>query len=216
MKCFTLEEISELDKNYRRNLINSITGFKSLHLLATENKHRNSNLALFSSAVHVGADPPLIGVVFRPLTVPRHSYNNIHATGFFSLNHIPSTIIEQAHQCSASYPEEISEFDVTGLHEEHSNIFPIAYVKESPIKIGLQWVEEHTVQANGTIFLVGKIVELILPERVVGTDGFVDLEQLHLVTASGLDGYHTTQKLIRLQYAKTERISHPIPWHYGT
>lgn len=216
MKCFSLKEISALDKNYRRNLINSITGFKPLHLLATKNKHGYSNLALFSSAVHVGADPPLIGVVFHPLTVPRHSYNNIHATGFFSLNHISSIIIQQAHQCSAPYPEEISEFNITGLQEEKSNFFPIIYVKESPIKIGLQWVEEYTVQANGTIFLVGKIVELMVPERVVGLDGFVDLEQLHLVTASGLDGYHTTQKLIRLQYAKTDRTSHPIPWHYGT
>jgi flavin reductase (DIM6/NTAB) family NADH-FMN oxidoreductase RutF len=215
MKHFSLDEISALDKNFRRNLINSITGFKPLHLLATQNQQGHSNLALFSSAVHVGADPPLVGVLFRPLTVPRHSYINIHSTGYFSLNHIPSAIIQQAHQCSAPYPEELSEFDVTGLHEEKSMAFPIVYVKESPVKMGLQWVEEYTVQANGTIFMVGKIVELILPEQVVGSDGFVDLEQLHLVTVSGLDGYHTTRKLTRLQYAKTDRSSHVIPWQHG-
>jgi len=212
MKHFSLDEISALDKNFRRNLINSITGFKPLHLLATQNHLGNFNLALFSSAVHVGADPPLIGILFRPLTVPRHSYKNIHATGYYSLNHVPSSIIQQAHQCSAPYPEELSEFDVTGLHPEKSNRLPIVYVKESPVKMGMQWVEEYTIQANETIFMVGKIVELILPEQVVGSDGFVDLEQLHLVTASGLDGYHITRKLIRLQYAKTDRASQEIPW----
>ncbi len=215
MKCFSSYQISALDKNFRRNLINSITGFKPLHLLATQNQQGHSNLALFSSAVHVGADPPLVGILFRPLTVPRHSYSNIHQTKFYSLNHVSSSFIQQAHQCSAPYSEELSEFDVSGLHEEKSMAFPIVYVKESPVKMGLQWVEEHTVQANGTIFMVGKIVELILPEQVVGSDGFVDLEQLHLVTASGLDGYHTTQKLIRLQYAKTDRASHAIPWQHG-
>lgn len=215
MPIFHLPDIAKLEKNFRRNLINSITGFKPLHLLATQNKEGQSNLALFSSAVHVGADPPLIGLVFRPLTVPRHSYENIRATGYYSLNHVPVNIIRQAHQCSAPYPAEVSEFAITGLQEEHSLAYPLVYVKESPVKIGLQWVEEHAIQANGTLFMVGKIVEMILPDEVLGGDGYVDLQALNLTTVCGLDGYHSTQKEVRLQYAKTDRESAVIPWNYG-
>ncbi|MCX7743649.1 MAG: flavin reductase [Flavobacteriales bacterium] len=216
MKTFHLKEIAELEKNFRRNLINSITGFKPLHLLATQNREGNPNLALFSSAVHVGADPPLIGLVFRPLTVPRHSYENIRATGYYSLNHVPISIIQQAHQCSAPYPANVSEFTVTGLHEEQSLEYPIIYVKESPVKIGLQWVEEYTVQANGTIFMVGKIVEIIMSDEVISKDGYVDLQALQITTVCGLDGYHSTQKEMRLQYAKIDRESEKISWNYGT
>jgi flavin reductase (DIM6/NTAB) family NADH-FMN oxidoreductase RutF len=215
MPIFHLPDIAKLEKNFRRNLINSITGFKPLHLLATQNKEGQSNLALFSSAVHVGADPPLIGLVFRPLTVPRHSYENIRATGYYSLNHVPVNIIRQAHQCSAPYPAEVSEFTAVGLNEEPSSVHPILYVKESPVKIGLQWVEEHAIQANGTLFMVGKIVEMILPDEVLGGDGYVDLQALNLTTVCGLDGYHSTQKEVRLQYAKTDRESAVIPWNYG-
>lgn len=37
-------------------------------------------------------------------------------------------------------------------------------------------------------------------------DGYVDIESLDLVTISGLDSYHSTQRLHRLSYAK------PIKW----
>jgi flavin reductase (DIM6/NTAB) family NADH-FMN oxidoreductase RutF len=212
---FDSKDISSLEINFRRNLINSITGFKSAHLLATKNKENHTNLALFSSAVHIGADPGYIGVIFRPLTVPRHSYQNIKDTGYFSLNHVHSSMYSQAHQCSAPYSENESEFTATGLNPLFSKLFPLVYVNESRIRIGLEFEEEHQIKCNDTLLVVGKIVELCIPEKIIGSDGMIDLEEADTITISGLDGYHQTKKLSRLKYAKTDRDTYEINWNNG-
>ena len=74
---YTKENLSSLDKIYRLNLINSITGYKPANLIGTKSKSYQSNLAIFSSVVHLGSNPALIGIITRPNTVPRHTYKNI-------------------------------------------------------------------------------------------------------------------------------------------
>ena len=55
-----------MDKISRLNLINSITGVKPSNLIGTKSKDGFSNLAIFSSVVHLGSKPPLIGFITRP------------------------------------------------------------------------------------------------------------------------------------------------------
>jgi hypothetical protein len=50
--------------------------------------------------------------------------------------------------------------------------------------------------------LIGEIKQVHLPEETILADGFVDIEKAGSITCSGLDSYHTTQKLERLSYAK--------------
>jgi hypothetical protein len=76
------------------------------------------------------------------------------------------------------------------------------YVKESKIKIGLKFLEEHEIKSNGTIFIVGEIIEVIFPDEVIAKTGYVDIEKAETITISGLDSYHETKKIARLSYAK--------------
>lgn len=93
-----------------------------------KNKTGQTNLAIFNSLVHIGANPPLIGFVVRPDSAERHTLNNILETGFYTINHINENIYKQAHQTSARYPEEISEFAATGLNEQYlSNFFHLMF-----------------------------------------------------------------------------------------
>ena len=71
MRRFDSEQLAQLDASYRRNLINCLPGYKPLQLIATQNAAGTTNLALFSQIIHLGAAPPLIGVLFRPHTVKR-------------------------------------------------------------------------------------------------------------------------------------------------
>jgi flavin reductase (DIM6/NTAB) family NADH-FMN oxidoreductase RutF len=121
-----------LEKIFRTNLINSFTGFKSLNLIGTESEDGNSNLAIFSQVIHVGANPPYIGVLFRPNTVPRHTLENIIDTGFFTVNHVNEKFLESAHQTSARW--DISEFDAVNIEKEYKDGFYAPFVKESKIK----------------------------------------------------------------------------------
>ncbi|MEZ4777487.1 MAG: flavin reductase [Bacteroidia bacterium] len=204
-KIITNEEIMAMEKQFRTELINSLPGFKSATLIGTVNGHGQTNLAVFSSFIHIGSNPPLFGFITRPVSVPRHTYLNIKATGYFTANHIHADIYQAAHQTSARYPEDVSEFDATGLTVEFSPQFPAPFVKESRIKLGLEFVEEHPIEINGTILVIGKLVEARFPEEILGGDGLLHIEKAQSLAISGLDVYHNPQKLGRLSYAKTDR-----------
>lgn len=200
---FSVDNFEKLDKFFRRNLINSVTGFKSLNLVGTQNLEKLTNLAPFSQVFHIGASPAYIGLLIRPDSVTRHTLENIEATQFYTFNHVLSTFYKQAHQSSARY--SVSEFEATGLTPEYSDLIPAPYVKEAHIKIGMKLEERVDIRLNGTILLIGSIQEMFIPDDCVGEDGMIDLEKAGTITCSGLDSYHTTQKLSRLSYAKVDR-----------
>ena len=198
----TKQNILEFEKPYRTNFINSLSGFKSANLIGTISSEGKTNLAIFNSVIHLGANPPLMGFLMRPVSVERHTYTNIKETGFFTINQIHKDIFKQAHQTSARYEKDISEFDACKLTPQFTKAVKAPYVKESKIKFGLKFLEEQEIKSNGTIFIVGEIIELILPDNVVAKDGYVDIEKAETVVISGLDSYHETKRSARLSYAK--------------
>ena len=202
--------ISAMEKQHRTNLVNSLPGFKSAVLVGTTDLNGNTNLAIFSSVVHIGAHPPLMGFIMRPTSVPRHTYANIRDTGVFTINHVHEHMIMQAHQTSARYPEGVSEFDACGLTPEYSASVSAPYVLESRVKIGLEFVEEHPITANDTILIIGSVIEVVLPDACLRDDGTVDIEAAGTVAVSALDGYHETRLLRRLSYAKPDREPNEI------
>ncbi len=198
----TKQNILDFEKLYRAAFINSISGFKSASLIGTISSEGKTNLAIFNSVIHVGANPPALGFLMRPVSVERHTYNNIKETNHFTINHVNKEISEQSHQTSARYDENISEFDACGLTPEFTKRIKAPYVKESKIKIGLKFVEEQEIKFNGTVFIVGEIIEIILPDDLTAKDGFVDIEKAGSIAISGLDSYHKTKGISRLEYAK--------------
>ena len=85
-------DIALLNKQIRVHLINSLGGFKSVSLVGTKSESGNMNLAIFSSVFHIGANPPLIALIFRPSPPERDTLRNILDAGFFTLNHINEAI----------------------------------------------------------------------------------------------------------------------------
>lgn len=196
------ENILAFEKSFRTNFVNSLPGFKSASLIGTTSSEGRTNLTIFSSVIHIGANPPLMGFLMRPVTVERHTYANIKETSYFTINHINQNIFKLAHQTSARYKKNTSEFDACGFTPEYSETIKAPYVKESKIKIGLKFLEEQEIKSNRTIFIVGEIQEIILPDKVVLADGLIDLETAETIAISNLDSYHKTNKIARLSYAK--------------
>ena len=58
---FDEEQIENLDKIFRINLINSCSGYKSANLIGSISDNGVKNLAVFSSITHLGSNPPLLG-----------------------------------------------------------------------------------------------------------------------------------------------------------
>ena len=198
------QQIEAKDDRQRVLFINSLSGFKSANLVGTANKDKHSNLAIISSVVHLGANPALLGMVMRPHSVPRGTLENILNTGVYTLNHVHAEIYQQAHQTSARYPEDVSEFDAVGLEEQWEDGFAAPFVKESHIKLGMQLREQHHLAINGTEFIIGEIVSIEVPDELVAEDGFISLEKANTVAVSSLDTYHSTNLLGHLSYAKPD------------
>ena len=207
MKHFTGKELGELGKIERANLINSVTGCKPANLIGTIGRNERANLAIFSSVVHLGANPPLIGFVQRPIgKIERHTYENILDAGVYTINHVQADFVERAHYTSAKFDRETSEFAACGLTEEFLDCFAAPFVAESRIKIGLRFVEEIPIKINGTILIVGEIEHLFLPEHALFEDGNLDLNAVRGVCVSGLETYHEVRQIARFSFARPTEL----------
>ena len=203
---YSRTDIDQMDKIFRLNLINSCTGFKSANLLGTKSLNDVSNVAVFSSITHLGSNPPLIGFILRPTTVPRDTYRNIKDTGVFTVNHIYSDIIEDAHHTSAKYPDEVSEFTKTDLEEEFLGDFPAPFVKGAKIRLGCRFLNEYEIKENDTLLLVSSVEHVFIADQdIQQEDGWLKLENANTVAINGLDGYATTSLLDRYAYARPKK-----------
>jgi len=201
-KKISRQDIEAMNRLYRINLINAVTGYKSANLIGTKSADGITNVAVFSSVTHFGSNPPLIGMVLRPQTVLRNTYENIKATKQYTINHINQEIIADAHHTAAKYDGDISEFEQTNLTEEYQADIIAPFVKEAVVKIGMDFVEEIPIKHNNTLLVLGSIRQLLVPETLIAKDGYLDLNAAQTVAISGLDAYHQPQKLARFAYAR--------------
>jgi flavin reductase (DIM6/NTAB) family NADH-FMN oxidoreductase RutF len=201
MRHLTTADLAAFDKIFRLNLINSITGYKPANLIGTASAAGATNLAIFSSVIHLGSAPAVLGLVTRPATVPRHTYENIRATGCYTINHVHADFVAAAHYTSAEFEREESEFDQCGFTPVYRDEFPAPYVAESQIGLGLRLKEELPIH-NGTVLLVGTVEHVYLPQEVLRADGTLDLERAGAVCISGLDAYHRVAPLAEFAYAR--------------
>jgi flavin reductase (DIM6/NTAB) family NADH-FMN oxidoreductase RutF len=204
MLHFTKQDFTQWERFYRANLLNSLSGFKATHLVATVSKEGIPNLSLFHNVVHLGADPALIGMVNRPLSAAPHTLANIEATGQWTLNSVHPTMVDKAHQCSAKYDETINEFEAVGLTADYKNNWPVPVVAESTIQYALQLVEIVPIKHNNTFFIIGSIEQLWVPDTLISKDGFLQLEKADVITSTGLDAYYTSLPLARFKHAKPD------------
>ena len=201
-KHLRLQDLQDYDRFTRANVINSLSGFKSASLIGTVNEQGQTNLAIFSNIVHIGADPALVGFINRPLEAAPHTLSNIQETGSYTINHISAAIFPQAHQSSAKYPADISEFDATGLTPLFREGICAPFVAESLVQYSLELKQIIPIELNGTFFVIGAIQDIFYPEEIQEEDGFLALEKAGSLCSLGTSAYYETKRLGKLAYAK--------------
>lgn len=203
----TREQIEDTPRIKRLNLINSVTGIKPANLVGTISDDGFPNVAIFSSVVHLGSHPALLGFIFRPQhEVPRDTYLNIKANGFYTINHVNVKHVAQAHATSAKFKKEESEFKICSFTEEYLFDFKAPFVKESPLKIGLEFKEEIPIKSNNTILMIGSIEHLVFPEEAMDQEGHLDLDFLETAGISGLNSYYDLKKINQFPYARPDEL----------
>lgn len=201
-KHFAPEDIAGMPRFDRANFVNSLSGFKSTHLIGTADPEGRLNLGFFHNVVHLGADPALIGYINRPREAAPHTLGNIEQTGCYTLNAVAALMVEAAHQCSAKYPAEVSEFEATGLQPLIREGILAPFVADSPVQYALELVEIVPIRHNGCFLVIGRLTGAWVREDLIEPDGFIAFERAELVTSLGLDAYYRPMPIVRLPYAR--------------
>jgi flavin reductase (DIM6/NTAB) family NADH-FMN oxidoreductase RutF len=202
--------IQNWERFYRANLLQCITGFKSANLIGTINAEGVPNVAIFSSVVHLGSNPALVGYINRPIAAATHTLANIEATRVYTINHVTTEFTDKAHQTSAKYALNVNEFDATGLTMEFIEGIKAPFVKESNIQYAVQLVEIVPIRHNQTFFVIGSITDIILKTITPASDGFVAIEKAGSMACLGADAYYTGQLIQRYRYAKPNEPTQSI------
>ncbi len=210
MTHISKQDIINLPSLERMHLINSCGGIKSGNLIGTLSKSGVSNLAVFNSVIHLGSNPPMLSFMLRPTTVERHTYSNFLENNQFTVNHIHESFVDKAHQTSAKYDADVSEFKEVGLTEEYIEGFNAPFVKESKIKMGCTFVNEYFIKEHACRLIIGEIQHILVEDGLQQEDGFLDLAKANSAGIIGLDGYVKTNLLERYAYARPNQELKPL------
>lgn len=212
MKHINESEIRSMDQRYRATLINSLAGVRPAVLVGTKSALGQSNLAVFNSLIHIGADPALWGLLVRPSSVRRDTLNNIMETGNYTINFISSYMHKAAHLTSAKFPEHVSEFGSCGFEEEYTEDYSAPFVRDAVVKVAMKYVSNQEITINGTTLVIGSIKKIVTSEDLIGTDGFFNPERADILTCAGLDAYTRVVMSGRWSYARPDQPLHPIEY----
>ncbi len=194
IRHYTYGEILRADSFYRRNLIHCLSDTISLNFIGTCDKAGKTSLTPFSQVFHLTANPPTLGILFRPPTVIRHTLENILETGLFTLNHVSSQYYKEAPNASSGCEESESRtVDIRAIILEG---FQAPFVAESPLKLGCKLIESQLFQLNQTVLVTGSIEHIYVDDKGLRPDGTLDLTLLDTVTSSGVDKYNVGKNIL--------------------
>lgn len=199
---FNRETLNQLEQRYRTAFINSLAGFRQAVLVGTKSTDGNSNLAIFNSLIHLGANPALFGLMSRPDSVQRDTLQNILDTKEYTLNYVQAVHHEKAHQTSARYDKGVSEFEKVGFQETYNNSSVAPFVQEAIVKIAMHLEQTIPIELNGTVLIIGSIKQVEIDASFIGSDGYVALADADILISQGLDAYFVPKPIGRLPYAK--------------
>ena len=110
-----------------------------------------ANLAPFSYSQVINHDPPLFIVgVAGSLQKAKDTLRNLSETGEGVINVISEHFVEAANSTAINAPYEISEWDISGLHQAPSSMVQPARVKESVLSIEATVVELKEFESRAT------------------------------------------------------------------
>jgi flavin reductase (DIM6/NTAB) family NADH-FMN oxidoreductase RutF len=154
------------------------------------------NLAPFSFFTGISANPPVI--CFSPMVrgsdgQRKDTLHNIEATGEFVVNVVSEEFAAQMNRCSAEFPPEVDEFEISGLTPVPSERVKPPRVLESRIQMEcrlLQVVHVSPKPLGGSIVL-GEVLRFHVEEALF--DNFrIDPDRLHAIGRMGGPTYART------------------------
>ena len=147
----------------------------------------------------------------RPVgDVPRHTYENILENEVYTINSVPTKLVENAHYTSGKFSRDESEFERCNIQPEYIDGFKPPFVKESPIKLGMKLQDQVPIKLNGTTMIIGRIEHLIIPDNLVAENGYINLDEGEVAGISGLNTYYDLRKIGQFPFVRDNQVPDSI------
>ncbi|WP_223032619.1 flavin reductase family protein [Hanstruepera marina] len=157
---------------------------------STLDKNGNPNLSPFSFFNVFSANPPIL--IFSPArrvrnNTTKHTLENVLETKEVVINVVNFDIVHQMSLSSTEYPEDVNEFDKSGLHMLESDLVKPFRVAESPIQFECKVNEVVALGSEGGAgnLVICEVVKMHIDDEVLNTDGHIVQEKLDLVARAG-------------------------------
>ena len=169
---------------------------RPIAFVATVNAQGRFNVAPFSYFNALTNRPPLVGISINLRAgAPKDTLRNIRETGDFVVNVVNEDLFARMVQTSGDWPEEVSEFRLTGLTPAASDLVKSPRVGESPVSLECRLYKE--VELGDSTFVVGEILRGHVSDAVL-TDGRVDVVKLKPIGRLGGDQYAPLREVLSM------------------
>jgi flavin reductase (DIM6/NTAB) family NADH-FMN oxidoreductase RutF len=161
------------------------------------------NVAPFSYYNLISTTPPLVGIaVGHRRGAPKDTAKKVRESGEFVVNVVDEALLAKAVQASGEWPEDVDEFELTGLTPVASEKVRAPRVGESPVSF--ECTLDRIVEFEHTDLLVGTIVCVHVRDDLwVG--GRIDPHALRAVGRLGGDGYALTREIVEMSRPRVPR-----------
>jgi len=174
-------------------LIGSIVP-RPIAFVSTISREGVTNLAPFSFFNAVCAEPPVICFSVSNRVPAKDTITNIRATGEFVVNIVTEAIAKQMNECSGEYPAGVSEFEISGLTPEPSEIVKPPCVRESPVNMECKLIQivDVSTRLGGASLIIGEVVRFHFDPAIA--DNFrIDPAKLRGIGRMGGNEYTRTR-----------------------
>ena len=160
------------------------------------------NVAPFSYFIPLTNEPPLLGIsINRRRGARKDTLRNIEQTGELVVNTVDEPLGPRMVQASGDWPEDVDEFQLTGLTPVPSDLVKPPRVGESPVSMECR--QYRVIELGATFFVVGEILRVHVKDEVL-TDGRVDVSKLRPLGRLGGDGYSVVREVLRMTRPRVE------------
>jgi len=173
---------------------------RPIAFVSTVSPEGRLNVAPFSFFNAIASQPPLIGIsINRRRGEPKDTMRNIQSLGELVVNTVDEPLAERMVRTSGEWPEDVDEFQLTGLTPVPSDLVKPPRVGESPVSMECRL--HQVVEMGNTFFVVGEILRAHVKDEVL-TDGRVDIAKLRPLGRLGGDGYSVVRDVLHLSRPK--------------
>lgn len=182
-------------KNIYKLMIGSIVP-RPIAFVSTISRDGIFNLAPFSFFNGVCANPPII--CFSPVVrasdgLKKDTLRNIQDLGEFVVNIVSEDFASQMNMCSAEFPPDVSEFEISGLIPVPSDLVKPPRVEESRIQMEcrLFQIVEISDQPLGASLVLGRVLRFHINDELFD-DFRIDPDKLRAIGRMGGPTYART------------------------